>query len=127
MSDDVRRAMELPGFRWMAGVRRDDGYIFVGLDPTNNEEHCFATPAGLVERHEYCWPQHLIDAEVAIDPDDPATAGCLLALLGERVAVVHGTRSWFVNPYGDGSGEGSTLGRACIAAALAMGCWPGGA
>ena len=72
------------------------------------------------------------------DPDDPATAGCLLALLGGWDHLVS------VDPCGDGSWlityaigpsdetqeiahvEGQTLGRACIAAAAALGRWPGG-
>jgi hypothetical protein len=68
------------------------------------------------------------------DPDDPATAGCLLALLA-RTCWIHRAA---VLPLGvvvtietpDGltvTGRGSTLGRACIAAAEALGRWPGGA
>ena len=66
-----------------------------------------------------------------LDVDHPATAGCLLALLtpigcdiaspgrhrGWRVIVCHGQVNYR---------EGSTLGRACIAAAAALGRWPGG-
>ena len=70
-----------------------------------------------IARHE--WPY----------PDDHATAGCLLALLGPcevayddadpecgpwSVAVLHHFRM------------GRTIGRACIAAAEALGRWPGG-
>lgn len=70
------------------------------------------------------------------DPDDPATAGCLLASLGPGVVVA-------IGPDGVRVGADSvdaeglpckvfgklerTLGRACIAAAAALGRWPGGA
>jgi hypothetical protein len=66
-----------------------------------------------------------------LDVDHPATAGCLLALLGEYAidvvcpAVNEGR--WAVSVYGPHHiGIGSTLGRACIAAAEALGRWPGG-
>ena len=74
------------------------------------------------------------------NPDDPmgATAGCLLALLGRQVAVRQ-RGQWMVEwrgmaPLAPGlgsvlrsvTGTGSTLGRACIAAAEALGRWPGG-
>ena len=72
------------------------------------------------------------------DPDDPATAGCLLALLGSRCLVRILPRegralSEIVIP-GDLTLDGRPhringhdLGRACIAAAEALGRWPGGA
>ena len=57
------------------------------------------------------------------DPDDPATAGCLLALLGNERWRLH------IDDVG-GIGHlihvGESLGRACIAAAAALGRWPGG-
>ncbi len=71
--------------------------------------------------------------EFSIDPDDPATAGCLLALLGsERHNVTPGSaiaadgRGWWAWLDGEWL-EGLNLGRACIAAAAALGRWPGGA
>jgi hypothetical protein len=72
------------------------------------------------------------------DPDDPATAGCLLALLGGQVTIRR-RGQWVVEwrgmaPLAPGfgsvsrsvTGTGSTLGRAIIAAAIALGRWPGG-
>jgi hypothetical protein len=62
------------------------------------------------------------------DPDDPATAGCLLALLGPAISMTQrpdGT--WWVGERWLSKrwwGEGPTLGRACIAAAGALGRWP---
>ena len=75
--------------------------------------------------------------DIAPDPDDPATAGCLLALLGQRCLVRilprEGLPLEIVIPSGmmtDGRPHrvsGINLGRACIAAAAAIGRWPGGA
>jgi hypothetical protein len=69
-----------------------------------------------------------------ISPDDPATAGCLLALLGGpvEVKVYHGVTIRRYPRIGcllsEGiTGRGSNLGRACIAAAATLGRWPGGA
>jgi len=66
------------------------------------------------------------------DPDDPATAGCLFALLGPGAMVRHDqhrgshpddyTAVTATGPRGDSS----SAGRACIAAAEALGRWPGG-
>jgi len=78
--------------------------------------------------------------ECAPDPDDPATAGCLLALIGPTPAdgyMAHilppggAVADWriYMNTAitGHMSAYGTTLGRACIAAAAALGRWPGGA
>jgi hypothetical protein len=80
---------------------------------------------------------HCLQGDALPDPDDPATAGCLLALLGDRVNVYGplGTddedNGWEVVLRSSADertrGRGSTLGRACIAAAEAIGLWPGGA
>ena len=71
------------------------------------------------------------------DPDDPATAGCLLAMLapaGPRPYRRPGglwvivTRHRMTMPYMEPDRlQPHTLGRACIAAAEALGRWPGGA
>jgi len=92
------------------------------------------------------------------DPDDPATAGCLLALVQGAIDVSFQCSAWWttynvrcsrltVGMTGDGDkwevrahghdphhnagwskpvATGSSLGRACIAAAAALGRWPGG-
>jgi hypothetical protein len=71
----------------------------------------------------------------APDPDDPATAGCLLRLLGDGVrqvfppfrnATARNCSWWCIYLSGGGCVEAPTLGRACIAAAAALGRWPGG-
>ena len=114
-----RVAVSLPGWRWMPGMFvPSPGYG--RLDDDDVSDHpLYRLPL----RHaDECWP----------DPDDPATAGCLLALLGvQAVDVVcpaaNGGR-WAVSVSGPHHiGIGSTLGRACIAAAVALGRWPGGA
>jgi len=61
------------------------------------------------------------------DPDDPATAGCLLALLGVGYAVATSKDEWVsIGSWPTLVGEGPSVGRACIAAAEALGRWPGG-
>ena len=81
-------------------------------------------PAGVGAIADEAWP----------DPEDPATAGCLLAMLGpgewDNVApgsaIAADGRGWWA--WVDGKYiEGLTLGQACIAAAAALGRWPGGA
>lgn len=62
--------------------------------------------------------------------DHPATAGCLLALLGPFVTVTRSRAGGFiVHVAGDEVplfGEGTSIGRAAIATAAALGRWPGG-
>jgi hypothetical protein len=111
-----RLAVSLPGWRWMPGM--------LG---------CWSDTRGEVYRpridgHTGPWVK---SATAGIDPDDPATAGCLLALLGPSISMTHRPRLgvWWVDkrPLMAGwSGTGTTLGRACIAAAAANGRWPGG-
>ena len=67
------------------------------------------------------------------DPDDPATAGALLALLicDEFCPSIHtGLNGTDVELWDDQDGEAAVgsacnLGRACIAAAEQLGRWPG--
>ena len=120
MMDLGRRAVACKGWRWMPGMlvpRRGYGRLDdddVGDDPLY----------GLPLRDDAnAWP----------DPDDPATAGCLLALLGPNAWVVpvggRGDNGYRALAYVGGrlaTGDGTTRGRACIAAAAALGRWPGG-
>ena len=141
-----RMAITLPGWRWMPGMRVmhiEDGeadpvrgtYLSPGLLDGDLciqwDDHA---PRGL----ECSWaspqnfrPHPWVYNYAVPDPDDPATAGCLLALLGAHAVDVvcpaaNGGR-WAVSVSGPHHiGIGSTLGRACIAAAEALGRWPGG-
>jgi len=110
LEDWGRLAVSLPGWRWMPGMR----------EGRTGERYEDGDGPWIVRK----WP----------DPDDPATAGCLLALLGpgawDNVAPgsVHAAdgEGWWAWVDGEWS-EGLTLGRACIAAAVALGEWPNGA
>jgi hypothetical protein len=122
-----RVAVALPGWRWMEGlwwtVRRD-----APLEDLRGVVQ--------VERRDLSPPPY---AGAVPDVDHPATAGCLLALLGRAVRVVSEDTTcapdWYYRAHvpfhlsHDGRGYGiaePTLGRACIAAAEALGRWPGG-
>ena len=139
-----RLAVSLPGWRWLPGmsfgweddrkgtricnthvnhfrVRVDDGVV-QGTH-TGNGAVTIVLQDGRVSSGSIPWPH----------PDDPATAGCLLALLGPGEwgnvapggAVEPDGEGWWAWIDGKWS-EGLTLGRACIAAAAALGRWPGG-
>lgn len=109
-----RVAVSLPGWRWMPGMRgvRDDG-----------------SGDRIMDCSESALPNH----DIAPDPDDPATGGCLLALLGPQMrqvapSKISTTVTWraFVSTKAPCWTQSMTLGRACIAAAEALGRWPGG-
>ena len=122
-------AVSIPGHQWPWWVdRRARGVCLPGY----------------ARRHqapEWAWIEDISTCsmldECAPDPEDPATAGCLLALLGDRCIVRilprEGLPLEIVIPSGlrpDGRPHrvtGINLGRACIAAAAAIGRWPGGA
>jgi hypothetical protein len=121
-----RVAVALPGWRW---------WFEYG-------------PSGATRKCEIPISEWQIDSEGDLitagrctpDPDDPATAGCLLALLGPYACSLmrrmlwssHDAEGWMAG-VGSPAGakfrvthSGSSLGRACIAAAEAIGRWPGG-
>ena len=124
-----RLAVSLPGWRWMLGMlARPLGYRALRVDGEGQtwgvcqDEQTDQSP----------WP---FAWDWLPDPDDPATAGCLLALLGpgEWDNVAPGCaidpcgEGWWAWVNGDYWPEGMSLGRACIAAAEDLGRWPGGA
>ena len=118
-----RVAVSLPGWRWMPGMRAmltAEGYGPVPASPARLDDLEVEAYQGGGEFGQ--WP----------DPDDPATAGCLLALLGPYACSLHDAEGWMAG-VGSPAGakfrvthSGSSLGRACIAAAEAIGRWPGG-
>ena len=113
-----RVAVSLPGWRWMPGM-----YAVASLPRTEPGFRRISGPG---------FPRWWLETHDAVpDPDDPATAGCLLALIHSRgVYMVPCSRheGWWraIIPAGAWPESASTLGRACIAAAEALGRWPGG-
>lgn len=114
-----RIAVSLPGWRWMPGMR----YTYGG----------FSASTGASEDYvERLWEDDAGPYDHAIfptpDPDDPATEGCLIRLLGpvhEAVWYTGDCDRWVV-AVGEERRLYTSLGRACIAAAEAIGRWPGG-
>ena len=127
-----RVAVSLPGWRWMPGM--------LVVDTASNPAFQFSGRAwddgGVVSDDGDGLNLECICKVEWPDPDEPATAGCLLALLGLGVVVAIGPDGVRVGVDGTDS-EGlpckvfgrleSSLGRACIAAAEVIGEWPGGA
>ena len=114
-----RLAVSIPGFRWMPGILNGaDGTRYVG-----NGDFAWEDP----HRHHASgigpddWP----------DPDDPATEGCLFALLGDErdsIMVLPNTKGLVEWHNGaDFDVQSLPLGRACIAVVATLGEWPGGA
>jgi hypothetical protein len=128
-----RLAVSLPDWRWMPGMlNRKNGTRYMGPVMRNRKD-----ASRYMGRARWAWDDPVRHHAQGIadddwpDPDDPATAGCLLALLGPSISMTHRPRLgvWWVDerPLMAGwSGTGTTLGRACIAAAAANGRWPGG-
>jgi len=110
-----RLAKLIPDFRWMCGA------IAVGC---GRVLHVYTDGSCFIARHK------ILPDEMDLyppDPDDPATAGCLLALLGVGYAVATSKDEWVsIGSWPTLIGEGPSVGRACIAAAAALGRWPGG-
>lgn len=110
-----KSAVSIRGYKWLPGMR--DGFnglhIIEGGYPAGGGRGLRVLPLD-----ECAWP----------DPDDASTAGALWRLAG-RPNVTTTTRSVKVTVRVDGRkvvGTGSSLGRACIHAAEALGFWPGG-
>ena len=124
-----RLAVSIPGWRWMVGMlsRNFDGPVRV--------ESVDGTQPGILRWCRYTDEAMHADIRSAPvpDPDDPATAGCLLALLGNPEVVDeradHLRRDeCYADVVIDAvmSGTPGRISRACIAAAGALGRWPGG-
>lgn len=112
-----RVAVMLPGWRWMPGMlehRLHGGW----LKRRSIDSDYFNTGHEARLFDEHAWP----------DPDDPATEGCLIRLLGpvhEALWYTGDCDRWVV-AVGEERRLYTSLGRACIAAAEALGRWPGG-
>ncbi len=120
-----RVAVSLPGWRWMPGMSDISGLIALEwVDEKRTKMRCW-------DIHDPSCHGEYRTYYLTPDPDDPATAGCLLALLGSSRAarqalkaaghydVAHRLHVAFM--------LNKDIGRACIAAAEALGRWPGGA
>ncbi len=123
-------AVSISDWRWMPGMR----YFYGGFSASTGASEDYVDRLWQDDAGPY---DHAIFP--APDPDDPATEGCLVRLLGCGVYAIRlaglepdGTALWqWHDPTPDDAGEQWSagrlpLGRACIAAAAANGGWPGG-
>ena len=159
---DIQKAINHPGFSWMPGMEliidghkhrivdvRPGDLIYPGAivgisfeaDPDRDPWLIHDREAGWV--YDWGW---MDDEGVSIEtssapipnPEDPATAGCLLSLLGPGtdydfwlVALdlkpLHTIKKGEIrDETGNDEVIGSTLGEACFKAALILKQWPGG-
>ena len=122
-----RLAVSLPGWRWMPGTLHLQIPAYNDCLTRRLDLGCEASPT----QHEVWVSDASTDGDRTVpDPDDPATAGRLLSLLGsERDSLMllpngAGLFEWYNGE--DWDEKSLPLGRACIAAAEALGRWPGG-
>jgi len=104
MSEELgRRAIACKGWRWMPGMRDTRGFLR-GFTGWLADDDGWRALFGTCEHSQRCeldaYPPHLPDLT------DPATLGCLLALVREAAAAPHFAVSWY------DEGPGSS-------------CWPG--
>jgi hypothetical protein len=122
-------AVRIPGFCPRSGVigtYRGQQAVFLGFDDRPEDKRwgpwmiapCSGEWAEDAGRDDCYLALSVRIDEFSIDPDDPATAGCLWVL-----AVRSGTASWSLTAP---EIHWYRLGRACIAYAAALGRWPGG-
>lgn len=127
-----RVALGLPGFDWRSGM-----WVHALVEGDESWYRLDGEPDGLYKESDILVHESRIYddtddvSDLWPDPDDPATIGCLLALLGPEWSIRYdpdrpGPDRYTAYCPGVGRGDGSTRGRACIAAAEARGCWPGG-
>lgn len=114
-----RVAVSLPGWRWMPGMLTNIGRLCQKRGrPLSQGNVALYLPGGGSPGRA-----------LVPDPDDPATEGCMVRLLGpvhEAVWYTGDCDRWVV-AVGEQRRLYTSLGRACIAAAEALGRWPGGA
>ena len=127
-----RFAVSIPGFPcntvllrrgmvgWLYGESADVDWPLDGLRAMFVGEKGATTLYQVVVPGGY--PQHRMRNgrhEFIPDPDHPATEGWLLRLIGAGVFSLWMAENWRV-------GDDERIGCACIAAAAALGRWPGG-
>ena len=78
----ARRAVACRGFRWMPGMLRGDGFRCIWVDEDERE---LAAPTWSANGIE--WLNRRVGPKDLPDLTDPATLGCLLALVREAHAV----------------------------------------
>ena len=98
MNDEQARAA---GLRWLAAggpwcprMVDGDGWTFIGLDPTNGEEHGFCSPAATDEGCRWSWPVHLEEVGTWPDFRDGATRGAALEWLRKETGNPNLSPSW---------------------------------
>lgn len=123
-------AERIPGFQWMPGMHDTEGDRWGGVtlhDGAREVLRAVTAP----QQYAYEWRDRLPD------PDDHATAGCLLALHSDspgwhwvevdREQYGYRLCSWLGRAHEVKRGPlARNPGRACIAYAAALGRWPGG-
>jgi hypothetical protein len=93
----ARRAVACKGWRWMSGMLRGDGFRCTWVDEDERE---LAAPTWCANGIE--WKNSRTGSKDLPDLTDPATLGCLLALVREhhkepRLAVVPTGKGWSVS------------------------------
>jgi len=118
----AKRAVACKHWRWMSGMLRGDGFRCTWVDEDERE---LAAPTWCANGIE--WKNSRTGSKDLPDLTDPATLGCLLALVrlawGDQHMVVrcddrHGKASWWIYRWGDlpRSRECSTEAEALVAA-----------
>jgi hypothetical protein len=116
-------AVSIPGWRWMLTMADPSGLWAVEwVDDQHKRVRCW-------DIHGSCIGEYTAYRMIP-DPDDPATEGCLLRLLGSpraaRQELRRAGRFDTTHHLQVALMLGNGTGRACIAAAAGIGRWPGG-
>ena len=121
-------AASLPGWRWMPGMLATTGYRTL-----RNKDGLTWGVCQDEQTDQEPWP---FAEDWLPDPDDPATAGCLLLMLSVAGISMHldsddgsARVEWWHPDDLEGDPlvfEAPTIGRVCIMVAAHIGRWPGG-